>query len=203
MKNYTHNHHVHNNVVYTIMNEEKSLSNFKLKLARLLAKDEIKKYGKDTDGLAKYCHSKNVYYPITVFEQQTPICFMENRTESFAVRFLDERLFWYAATNYIKYPDGRMFLDEIWIREYMYTEDEELRDLKSDQHFQFTIKGDLKITTETIIRDGETQILREVKEASKPVNVSQNWQKIPAFGDYYYLVDYREIINSGDLLNMK
>lgn len=185
------------------MNEEKSLSNFKLKLERLLAKDEIKKYGKDTDGLAKYCHRRNVYYPITVFEQQTPICFMENRARSFAVRFLDERLFWYAATNYTKYPDGRMFLDEIWIREYMHTEVEELRDLKSDQRFQFTIKGDLKITTETIIRDGETQILREVKEASKPVNVSQNWQKIPAFGDYYYLVDYREIIKSGDLLNMK
>eukprot|EP01133_Synstelium_polycarpum_P018573 gene18573-22225_t len=176
------------------MNEEKSLSNFKLKLARLLTKDEIKKYGKNTEGLAKYCHSKNVYYPITVFEQETPICFMENRTKSFAVRFLDERLFWYVAMNYSKYNDGKMFLDEIWIREYMHKETEELRDLKSDQHYQFTIQGDLKITTETIIRDGETQISREVKQASEPVNVSQNWQKIPEFGDYYGLINYKEII---------
>jgi len=200
MKNYTHNHHVHNHVVYTIMNEEKSLSNFKVKLERLLTKDEIKRYGKDTQELAKYCHSKNVYYPITVFEEDTPICFMENRTKSFAVRFLDERLFWYVATNYTKYPDGKMFLDEVWIREYMHKEDEELRDLKSDQHFQFTIKGDLKITTQTIIREGETQIFTEVKQATKPVNVSQNWQKTPAFGDYYDLVDYKEIIKPGDLL---
>lgn len=200
MKNYTHDYRDYNTVSYKIMDEKGSLDNFKDELARDLSKAEIKEHGKTTEQLAKYCHGKNVYYPITIYENGIPICFMENYTKVFAVRILDERLFWYVDMGYKKDTDGRMFLYEIWIREYMHKEATMLHDLKGDQHFEFTTKGGLKITTETIIREGETKIERTIEEAKKPINVSKNWQKIPEFGDYYYLADYKNIIKAGDFL---
>lgn len=200
LNNYTHSYMEYNPVMYKIMDETISLRNLKDRLIDDgVATAEIKKHSTSIAQLAEYAHQTGNYYFITIFKNEIPHCFIVNDDTGVTVQFLDERLFWYISMTYMKKTAGQMFLSEIWVREYMHKEDKMLRDLKSDQHFQFSEEGKLWITKETIIREDTVKIQREEREASELVNVSQNWQKIPAFGDYNYLVDYQKIIKPGDL----
>jgi hypothetical protein len=200
MEKLTHDYRFYNDTMYVIMDEPDTLENVKTWMDGEISKDVWKKNSKSTFEWAKYAHANNWWYPITIYENAAPKCYMVNTPTTFHVKFLDERLFWYISMVYKKVESERMFLSEIWVREYMHKYQEDLHDLKTDMHFVFTPKGELSITTEKIIREPKVSIQRQEKEAAKPVNVSQNWQKIPAFGDYYYLTDYEKIIKGGDLI---
>ena len=200
MKNIEVTHRVYNEVLYTIMNEEDSLSYIKTVTEDDISKAIWKEHGKTTQNWAKYAHAHHLWYPVTIYDNNNPYAYISYGSEFIEVYFLDERLFEYIYMAYRIVDEEKMFLSKIYIREYMYEEKEDLQDLKKDMTLIFSQNGNLTLTTETIIREPSVKIEREEKEAAHPVNVSQNWKKIPNYGEYDELLDYESIIKPGDLL---
>lgn len=200
MNNITFDHKFYNDVRYSIMDEEKSLNNIKIRIEDDISKAIWKEHGKTTEDWAKYAHAHHLWYPTTAYKEDEPYAYIVNTEKTLHVKFLDARLFWTVSMIFKKENNGLMFLSEIWIRSYAGKNDEMLKDLVQDQHLVFTPKGNLTLTTETIIREPSVKIEREEKEAAHPVNVSQNWKKIPKYGEYDELLDYESIIKPGDLL---
>ena len=200
MDNITFDHRFYNDVRYSIMDEEKSLNNIKTRVEDDVSKATWKEHGKTTENWAKYAHAHHLWYPTTIYKYKEPYAYIVNTEKTVHVKFLNERLFWTVSMVFKKEDNDRMFLSEVWIRSYAGKNNEMLKDLLQDQHLVFTPKGNLNVTTETIIREPSVKIEREEKEAAHPVNVSQNWIKIPKYGEYEELLDYESIIKPGDLL---
>jgi hypothetical protein len=200
MNNITFDHRFYNDVRYSIMDEEKSLNNIKTRVEDNISKTIWKEHGKTTDDWARYAHAHHLWYPTTVYKDNEPYAYIVNTEKTVHVKILDERLFWTVSILFKKGNNGLMFLSEVWIRSYAGKNIEMLKDLLKDQHLVFTPKGNLSVTTETIIREPSLKIEREKKEAAHPINVSQNWKKIPNYAEYDELLDYESIIKPGDLL---
>lgn len=199
--NITHDYRFYNDVLYEIMDEEKSLDNLIARLKNSFTKTELKQHGNTLEELAKYAHKNNEYYFATLYQTEIPVAFIENKDEILKVKYLNQRMFWEVCFVFEKYiKKNKMFLCEIWVRKFMGKENEDLHDLVSDMHFVFTEKGSLTLAKEKIIRDEKIKIEREELEAADLVNVEKNWLPIPEFGEYNYLADYTKIIQPGNLI---
>jgi len=94
----------------------------------------------------------------------------------------------------------KMFLSNVYVREYYYRKNKPLQDLKKDIDMIFTIEGGLRVTTRNFIREETVQVIEDNMEAAHPVNVTQNWKSIPKYGEYDEICNYESVIKPGDLL---
>ena len=194
------NHHMYNSLMLSIMSEEDSLDNIKDLVAGDITKEIWKIHGKSTGEWAKYAAANNQWYPVTVYRENNPFCYIIISKALVEVWFLDERMFEYVYMAYKKMDPDNMFLSNVYVREYYHLKDKPLPDLKKDINMVFTEEGTLTVTTRDFIREGKLQVIEDNMEAAHPVNVSQNWKQIPKYGEYDDITDYEEIIKPGDLL---
>jgi len=197
---YTYKYLQYNEVLLDILDEKRTLINYKIYLDGEIPKSEWKEHSSSTEKWAKHAHLKKLHYPVTVYKKEQPHCFISFSPEFIEVKFLDERMFWFVAMTYKRnLKEGEIFLREVWIREYLYEKEKPLQDLAGDQHLVFTEKGGLTVTKQKIIRIPELKFETENWEADDKVNVSQNWLSEPKFGEYEHLCDFEKVIQPGDL----
>lgn len=193
-------HRIYNELMFTIMDEEDSLEETKDLVADDITKDVWKKHGKSTSDWAKYAATNNLWYPVTIYKNENPQCYIVFSTEYVEVRFLDERLFENVYMAYKKMDLHKMFLSKIYVSEYYHNNDDASLDLKKDIDMIFTVEGGLSVTTREFIRDEKVRVIEDNVEAAHPVNVSQNWKSIPEYGEYDEISNYEDVIKPGDLL---
>ncbi|MCX2449966.1 hypothetical protein OQX61_01665 [Pedobacter sp. PLR] len=201
MNNIRFDHRFYNDVRYSIMDEEKSLANIKTRVEDDISKGIWKEYGKRTEDWAKYAHAHHLWYPTTIYKNNKPYAYISNGAEYIEVYFLEERMFEYIYMAFKKIDTEKMFLTKIYIRSYSNKADKPLMDLERDINLIFSQKGGLNVRERTFLREDKVKVIEENKEAAHPVNVSQNWKKIPKYGEYDELLYYESIIKPGDLLN--
>ena len=194
------NHHIYNSLMLTIMDEENSLDNIKDLVADDIKKEVWKKHGVSTTEWAKYAAANNLWYPVTVYKDNNPHCYIIISEDLVEVRFLDERLFEYVYMAYKKMDAEKMFLVKVYVREYYHKKDKPLQDVKKDINMIFSVEGGLNVRTRDFIREESVKVIEDNMEAAHPVNVSQNWKSIPKYGEYDEISNYEDVIKPGDLL---
>jgi hypothetical protein len=208
MENYIYKYLVYNSVLLKFMEEDRTLKYLRNVNEDEVSKSELKKFTESTEIWAKFAHDKNIYYPVAVYENDEPKCYISMGSEIIEVHFLDERMFQYIIMSYDKYnddfelyPDNKIFLSEILVRKFNYQEKEMLHDLNSDKVMIFTPEGKLTVRTSKVFREPSVRFQEEEFESKELVNVSHNWLPMPTFGDYGYLCNYDKILKQGDLLS--
>ena len=58
------------------MNEEDSLDNIKVLVAEDITKEIWKIYGNSSGEWAKYAAATNLWYPVTVYKENNPCCYI-------------------------------------------------------------------------------------------------------------------------------
>jgi len=206
MGNYIYRYLEYNDVLLKFMEEEKTLKYLCNVNGDEVSKTEMKEYMVSTETWAKFAHERSIYYPVAVYQDGEPKCYISMGSEVIEVYFLDERMFQYIIMFYDKYdegfkpyPDNKMFLSKILTRKFNYKETKMLHDLNSDKAFIFTPEGKLTVRESKVFREPAVRIQEEEYEAKEAVNVNRNWVQIPKFGEYSYLCDYSKKLNQGDL----
>jgi len=193
-------HRIYNSLMLSIMNEKNSLDDIKDLVAGDIKKEVWKIHGKSTSDWAKYAAANNLWYPVTVYKDDMPQCYIIISKEFIEVQFLDERMFGYVYMAYKKMDSEKMFLSNVYVREYYDRKNKPLQDLKKDIDMIFSVEGGLSVTTRHFIREESVKVIEDNMEATHPVNVSQNWKSIPKYGEYDEISNYGDIIKPGDLL---
>jgi len=138
MTMYTYKYLQYNEVLLDILDEKGTLDNYKLYTGSSLSKDEWKKQSTSAENWAKYAHENNLHYPVTVYKNDKPHCFIAISPLFIEVKFLDERMFWFVSLTFDRSKqEGQVFLSEAWVREYAYEHEKPLKDLAGDQHIVF------------------------------------------------------------------
>jgi len=120
-------------------------------------------------------HKNGKLYTVLMGEPQKPTCFLEVRLEVgfVGVSFLDDNLREYLCYNFKNIEDGKMFLTMATHREYVGDSD----DVCGATLYYFKPNGEV-ITEVANLLDNTT------KEAKQILDVSRNWEPVPAFGSY-------------------
>ena len=176
----------------TIMDEENSLDNIKDLVADDIKKEVWKKHGISTTEWAKYAAANNLWYPVTVYKENNPCCYIIISKTLVEVWLLDERMFESAYMVYKKIDREKMFLSKVYVREYYHKKEKPLQDVKKDINMIFTVEGALNVRTRDFLREDTVRVIEDNMEAAHPVNVSQNWKPIPKYGEYNDIIDYEE-----------
>ena len=183
-----------------IINEEDSLDNIKVLVAEDITKEIWKIYGNSTGEWAKYAAADNLWYPVTVYKENNPCCYIIISKTLVEVWLLDERMFESVYMVYKKIDREKMFLSKVYVREYYHKKEKPLQDVKKDINMIFTVEGALNVRTRDFIREDTVRVIEDNMEAAHPVNVSQNWKPISKYGEYNDIIDYEEMIKPGDLM---
>lgn len=193
-------YNIYNDVALKILNDEVTLKRIKIKFEDELSKSVLKENTSSPLAWAQYAHANNLWYPITIFNNNIPEIYISYGSEYIVVSFLDKRLFEIMSLTYKKVDENRLFLMKIYLREYNGIAQKPLQDLKNDKKILFTEDGSLTVTTNEFIRNETVTVVEDIVESVEKVNVSHNWIEAPAFGNDDSLCEYNKILKEGDLL---
>ncbi|OCA78322.1 hypothetical protein BBH99_08850 [Chryseobacterium contaminans] len=193
-------YNIYNDVALKILNNEVTLKRIKIKFEDELSKSVLKENTSSPLAWAQHAHANNLWYPITIFNNNKPEVYISYGSEYIVVSFLDKRLFEIMSLTYKKVDENRLFLMKIYLREYNGIAQKPLQDLKNDKKILFTEDGSLTVTTNEFIRNETVTVVEDIVESAEKVNVSHNWIEAPAFGNYDSLCEYNKILKKGDLL---
>ncbi len=126
---------------------------------------------------AASAHQSGLLYTVLLGHVEKPSCFLEiNLAVKFiAVNFLDEELKDYLIYKFEGIGEERMFLSEVIYKEFK----EMTGDVLKTTQYLFQQNGKLVIKEFNLVNQ---ETIR--KESINPVDISNNWEPVPQFGNY-------------------
>ena len=128
---------------------------------------------------AKFAHDNQLVYFVTIFENEIPYCYLEIDNGFYRVNFLDENIRLYMSydfrDDFSSGEPNKLFLSNVTFWDFEGNTD---KVLKITSHI-FKPNGTFHITERDRITNEQID-----SEAKNKIDVSQNWEEYPKFGDY-------------------
>ena len=128
---------------------------------------------------AKEAHENKGLYYVTIFDKSVPAYFLEINKDFFRVNFLDEKQRIYLSYDFQGISNKKLFLTSVFFWEFIGDTDKK----KSTTNYLFKENGYL-----TIIETDSKTRKQIIKEAKNKIDVSENYEEYPEFGNYDFLI---------------
>lgn len=128
-----------------------------------------------TEAQARQRHEAGKLYTVLIGEPKRPHTIIETRDHYLGVEFMDELLRSHSVYQFMRQPNGRLFMVMAVFREFQGDGEK----LKRAQRLSFEPDGHVtSFETDYVNSPNEETVVE------KYIDVSLNWEPYPAFGDY-------------------
>jgi hypothetical protein len=129
-----------------------------------------------SEAQARQAHAKGQLYTVLIGDPQSPDCFIDVnlKLKFIGVTFLDDFLRDYLDYSFVEAQAGKLFLDRAIFREY----DDNSDTIVGCRTFLYKPDGTSCLEEADLVTNQSTT-------TESILDISKNWEAIPAFGDYH------------------
>ena len=140
---------------------------------------------------SSFAHEKQLVYYVTIFQEETPYCFLEINKGFFRVCFLDEFLRKYMSydftDNFKEINSKKLFLNSMTFWEFKTSTDK----INKITNYIFKPDGQFTIVEKNLLTNEQI-----TNNAKGKIDISANWEDYPEFGNYKSLIKKERGLNS-------